>query len=51
VEPRDEFLTRILDSAVCIKKREEQLRLTTRDLCPRVTKCIEVDGGISEHMF
>jgi hypothetical protein len=51
VESRDELLSLILDSAVCIKNREDHLRLTTRDLCTRVPKCIEVDGGIFQHFF
>jgi hypothetical protein len=46
VDTRDELLARILDIAACIKKREEQLRRTTRDFRTRVAKCIEVDGGI-----
>jgi hypothetical protein len=28
----DELLSEILDAAACIKKREDQLRRTTRDL-------------------
>ena len=51
VDARDKFLARILDATVCIQKREDQLRLTTRDLRTRVAKCIEVDGGIFEHLF
>jgi hypothetical protein len=47
----DELLVRILDAAVCIKKREDQLRRTTRDLHTRVAKCTEVDGGILEHLL
>ena len=47
----DELLARILDAAACIKKREDQLRRTTRDLRTRVAKCIEVDGGIFEHLL
>ena len=47
----DELLARILDAAVCIKKREDQLRRTTRDLRTRVAKCTEVDGGILEHLL
>jgi hypothetical protein len=49
VETRDEVLARILDSAARIKKLEDQLRRTTRDLRTRVAKCIEVDVGIFEH--
>jgi hypothetical protein len=47
----DELLARILYAAVCIKKREDQLRRTTRDLRTRVAKCTEVDGGILEHLL
>jgi hypothetical protein len=48
---KDELLARILDAAACIKKREDQLRRTTRDLRTRVAKCTEVDGGILEHLL
>jgi len=51
VDTRDELLAGILGTAACIKKREDQLRRTTRHLRPRVTKCTEVDGGISEHLL
>jgi hypothetical protein len=51
VDARDEVLARILDAAARIKKREDQLRRTTRDLRTRVAKCIEVDGGIFEHLL
>ena len=44
----DELLARILDAAVCIKTREDQLRRTSRDLSTQVAKCTEVDGGILE---
>jgi hypothetical protein len=43
-----ELLARILDAATRIKKREDQLRRTIRDLRTRVAKCVEVDGGILE---
>jgi hypothetical protein len=45
----DELLARILDAAAGIKKREDQLRRTTRDLGTRVAKCTEFDGGSFEH--
>ena len=51
VDRRDELLARILDVAACIKTSEYQLRRTTRDLRTRVAKCIEVDGGIYEHLL
>ena len=41
----DELLASILDAAVCIKKREDKLRRTTRDLRTRFSKCTEVDVG------
>ena len=43
---RNKLLARILAVAASKKKREEQLRRTTRDLRTRVAKCTEVDGGI-----
>jgi hypothetical protein len=49
VDTRDELLARILDAAVRINKREDQLRRTTRDLRTRFPNCIDVDGGIFEH--
>jgi hypothetical protein len=51
VDTRDELLARILDAAACIKKREDQLRRTTRDLGTRVAKCTEVDSRILEHLL
>jgi len=51
VDTRDELLSRILDAADRIKKREDQPRLKTRDLHILVTKCIEFDGGIFEHLL
>ena len=44
VNTPDEMLARILDAAASIKKCEDQLRRTTRDLRTRVAKCTEVDG-------
>jgi hypothetical protein len=43
---RDELFPRILDAAASIKKREDQLRRTTRALLTQVAKCTEVEGGI-----
>jgi hypothetical protein len=51
VDTQDELLTGILGSAGRIKKREFQLRRATRDLHPRVAKCIGVDSGIFEHLL
>jgi len=46
VDTADELLARILDVAVRINKRENQLRRTMRDLRTRVTNCSEVGGGV-----
>ena len=46
VDTRYELLSAILGAAGCIKKREDQLRRTTR-----VAKCSEVDGGILERLL
>jgi len=47
----DELLDRILDVAVCIKRREDQLRRTTRDHRTPVGKGTEGDDGIVEHFL
>jgi len=41
----DELLDRILVVAVCIKKREDQLREATHDLRTQVAKFTDVDDG------
>jgi hypothetical protein len=51
VDTPDDLLAHILGAAVRIKKREDELRRTTRDLHTRVAKCFEVDGGILEHLL
>jgi hypothetical protein len=51
VDTPDELLSRNVDPAAGMKKRENQLRRTTRDLRRRVAKCTEVDGGILEHLL
>ena len=40
-----------LGAAVCLKKRDDQLRRTTGDLHTPAAKCTEVDGGILEHLL
>jgi hypothetical protein len=40
-----------LDAAALIKRHENQPRRKTRDLHTRVVKCIDVDGGILEHLL
>jgi hypothetical protein len=47
----DELIARSLDVASRIKKCEQQLRQTTRDLRTRFAKCNEVDGRIWEHLL
>jgi hypothetical protein len=51
VDTLDELLARILDVAACIKKREDQLRRTTRYLRTRVAKCTEVEDGTFRTFF
>jgi len=41
---------RILGTAACTKKREDQLRRTTRDFLTRIAKWIKVSGGIFENV-
>jgi hypothetical protein len=51
VNTTDELVARIMNSAVLIKQeRQDDLRRTTRTIAKRVEKCIEVDGGIFEHL-
>ena len=51
VDTRDELLVNILDVIACIKERQDILRQTTRHVLTRVAKCIDVDGGIFEHLL
>jgi len=52
VDTPDELLAGILgDAAARIKRREDQLRRTTRELRTRVAKCAEVDGGFLERLL
>ena len=48
---RDELLALILDAAARMKKREDQLRLTTHHLHTEDAECSEVDGGIFERLL
>ena len=49
---RDELFARIMNSAAFIKQeRQDDLRRATRTAANRVEKCIEVDGGIFEHLL
>jgi hypothetical protein len=40
-----------LNAAACIKKREDQLRRTTRGLRTRVAQWIQDDGEVSEQLL
>jgi len=51
VDTRDELLVNTLDVIACIKERQDTLRRTTRHVFTRVAKCIDVDGGIFEHLL
>jgi len=52
VNARDELVARIMNSAALIKQeRQDDLRKATRTIAKWVEKCIEVDGGIFEHLF
>ena len=49
---RDELVARIMNSAALIKQeRQDDLRRATRTIAKRVEKCIEVNGGIFEHLL
>ena len=50
---REEFFARVMNSAALIKQeRQDDLRRATRStIVKRVEKCIEVDGGIFEHLL
>jgi uncharacterized protein YaaR (DUF327 family) len=49
---REEFVHRIMNSAAPLKQeRQHDLRRATRTAVKRVEKCIEVDGGIFEHLL
>jgi hypothetical protein len=52
VNTRDELVACITNSAALIKQeRQDDLRRATRTIAKRVEKCIEVDGGIFEHLL
>jgi hypothetical protein len=50
VNTRDELVARIMNSAA-LTKQQDDLRRATRTTAKRVEKCIEVDGGIFEHLL
>jgi len=52
VNARDELVARIMNSAAVIKQeRQDDLRRARRTVAKRVEKCIEVNGGIFEHLL
>jgi len=52
VNTREGLVARIMNSAELIKQeRQDDPRIATRNIAKRVEKCIEVDGGIFEHLF
>jgi len=52
VNTRDELVARITNSAALIQQeRQDDLRRAIRTIAKRVEKCIEVDGGIFEHLL
>jgi len=52
VNTKDELVARIMNSAAVIKQeRQDDLKSATRTVAKRVEKCIEVDGGIFEHLL
>ena len=51
VDTPDQLFADTLEAAASTKKREDQIRRSTRDLRTRVAECIEDDGGIFEHLF
>ena len=52
VNTRDELVARIMNSAALMKQeRQDDLRRATRTVAKKVEKCIEIDGGIFEHLL
>lgn len=51
VDTRDALIRRIRNAAVLIQERHESLRKATGALCRRSRMCLEVNGGIFEHLL
>jgi len=52
VNTRDKLVAWIMNSAALVKQeRQDDLRRAARTIAKRVEKCIEVDGGIFEHLL
>jgi len=51
VDTRDRLLVNTQDIIACIKERQDALRRTTCHVFTPAAKCIDVDGGIFEHLL
>jgi hypothetical protein len=52
VNTRDDLVARIMNNSAFIKQEhQDDLRRATRTIAKRVEECIEVDGGIFEHLL
>jgi len=51
VDTRDELFVNILDVIAFKKERQDALRRSAYHVFTRVAKCIDVDGGIFEHLL
>jgi len=52
VNARDKLVARIMNSATFIKQeRQDDLRRAKCTIAKKVEKCVEVDGGIFEHLL
>jgi hypothetical protein len=51
VQAQYELLASILDAAARVKKLDDQVRRSKRDLRSRVAKCAAADSGIFEHLL
>jgi hypothetical protein len=52
VNTRDELVARIMSSAALLKQEsQDDLRTATCTVVKRVENCVEVDGGIFEHLL
>ena len=52
VNTTDKLVARIMNSAALIRQeRQDDLRRATRTVVRMVERCIEVDGGLFEHLL
>jgi len=52
VNTREELVACVMNSAALIKQeRQDYLKRATRTIAKRVEECIEVDGGVFEHLL